>query len=337
MERLATDDEQRRKIKTIFRASGIHSRYSVLEDYGRQEQFSFYPNTSGMDPFPSTSNRMKVYAQEVVQLSIDAIEECRNKTHVDYASITHLITVSCTGMYAPGLDIDLVNRLGLSRSVSRTCINFMGCFAAITALKTAHAFCQADPSAKVLVVCTELCSIHFQKDFSDDTILANALFGDGAAAMIVESRPSKGALRIDGFHHELVTDGGANMAWTIGNLGFEMKLSTYVPELLRGVIDELIARLLEQVQLTQADVNFFAVHPGGKKIVDAVGDKLALRKEQLQFSYDVLRDYGNMSSPTVIFVLDKILASHQAVAGNRIVAMGFGPGITLESMILTVM
>ena len=338
MEKLATDEEQQRKIKTVFRASGIQTRYSVLEDYGKENDFSFFSNAEGMDPFPGTGPRMSAYKEHALSLSLDAINNCQSSNSFKPHEITHLITVSCTGMYAPGLDIDIVNKFGLKSSISRTCINFMGCFAAITAIKTADAFCESDPAAKVLIVCIELCSLHFQKDFTDDNILANALFADGAAALVIESNPvTPHSLFIEGYHNNIVVDGAPFMAWTIGNLGFEMRLSSDVPTVLSRAIEGLVNNLLQMVHIDKEEVAYYAVHPGGKKILDAAGEKLNIPKSKLRYSYDVLRDYGNMSSPTILFVLNNLMSSGDVRPGNQIVGMAFGPGITMESIMLKAM
>ena len=336
MELLAVDEEQRRKIRTVFRASAIKTRHSVLADYGKAEHFDFFPNPESLQPFPSTARRMEAYRQHAIGLSSKAVRNIQAIHAFDYDSITHLITVSCTGMYAPGLDIDLITQLPLRSSVNRTCINFMGCFAAINALKTAHAFCQSDPKAKVLIVCTELCSLHFQKDFTDDNILANALFADGSAAMLVESNATTGSLRIDGFYSDIAHQGADAMAWTIGDLGFEMRLSTYVPEILGNGIQSLVAGLSEKTGLTPNSVAHYAIHPGGKKILDVVADALQIPHEKLNPCYSVLRDYGNMSSPTVVFVLKKMIEERLTCAGETIMGMAFGPGLTMESILLKV-
>src|SRR5258708_677100 len=191
MEQIITDESQRRKMHAVFRASAINTRHSVLSDYGKENDFTFYPNTLGLEPFPSTAQRMLAYRKHACSLSLSAIKDC-----IGYGKnreITHLITVSCTGMYAPGLDIDIVHALQLPTTTERICINFMGCYAAINALKVANSICKASIDAKVLIVCTELCSLHFQKDFTEDNIMANALFADGSAAMFVESGKTSGA------------------------------------------------------------------------------------------------------------------------------------------------
>ncbi len=179
-----------RKLHTVFRASGIQWRHSVLSDYGKPQNPTFYPED--FEPFPSTAQRLEVYRQQALRLSLAAIPNSLHLQRIPPESITHLIVVSCTGMYAPGLDIELVQALSLPASVNRLCINFMGCYAAFTALKAAHAFCAAQSNARVLVVCTELCSLHFQREGTDDNLLANALFADGAAALLVQNKPAPG-------------------------------------------------------------------------------------------------------------------------------------------------
>jgi predicted naringenin-chalcone synthase len=334
MERLASNEEQRRKIKTVFRASAIKTRHSVLSDYGKRDHFDFFANSENLHPFPGTARRMEAYQQHALSLSLQSIAEIQISNPFNYTSITHLITVSCTGMYAPGLDIDLVTKLPLRSSVNRTCINFMGCFAAINAIKTADAFCKADPTAKVLIVCTELCSIHFQKDFTDDNILANALFADGAAALLVEPKASGTKISIEGFYNDIAHNGVNDMAWTIGNLGFEMKLSTYVPEVLGRGIQSLVDGLVHNTGIKEDQIKHYAIHPGGKKILDAVADALTIPHDHLKHGYDVLRDYGNMSSPSILFVLKKMIEDESVQVGDTIMGMAFGPGLTMESVLL---
>ncbi len=333
---LKGDDE--RKLKALFRATGIESRYSVLDDYGKLNGFDFYSNTEDLEPFPSTKKRLNLFRQHAVGLSLKAIHSCLSESVIDLQSITHLIVVSCTGMYAPGLDIDLVKSLGLKSCIHRTCINFMGCYASFNALKLADTFCKADKASRVLIVCTELCTLHFQKESSENNMLANALFADGSAALLIESTPRKGLnLSLENFYCDLAYEGEQDMAWSIGDLGFEMQLSSYVPGVIRKGINELTASLLSGISLKLSDITFYAVHPGGKKILEAIEKELGLTKEQNQFAHNVLRKFGNMSSPTVLFVLEELLKSLQpADTGKRILSFAFGPGLTLESMVLTI-
>jgi predicted naringenin-chalcone synthase len=332
-------EEDERRLRTLFRATGIESRYSVLDDYGKSDGFDFYANTKNLEPFPSTKKRLESFRQHALGLSLNAVSACLAKAKdLKPDAITHVIVVSCTGMYAPGLDIDLVKSLGLSSTIHRTCINFMGCYAAFNAIKLAETFCNSESNAKVLVVCTEICTLHFQKENSENNMLANSLFADGSAALLMESQPRKGMnLMTESFYCDLAFDGEQDMAWSIGDFGFEMKLSSYVPQVIRSGIKKLTTSLLAKITLNLSDISYFAIHPGGKKILEAIEQELGLSKEQNRFAYDVLRQFGNMSSPTVLFVLNEVSKSLDATSdGKRIMSFAFGPGLTLESMILKI-
>lgn len=324
-----------RKLRTIFKSSGIDFRHSVLEDYQRQQDFSFYSNLPDFEPFPSTAKRLEVFREHALSLSLSAIHDAlQHRPDHDLSAITHLIVVCCTGMYAPGIDIEIVKSLKLSPSVKRTCINFMGCYAAFNAIKAGHAFCQNDPAAKVLIVSTELCSLHFQKEPTDDNLLANALFADGAAALLMEHSHGNGpvSLRPLNFYNDLAFEGEQDMAWEIGDFGFEMRLSSYIPDIIRSGIKKLTCSLLRNLQVAQHEVSFFAIHPGGKQILKVIEEELNLSKQQNAEAYHVLRNYGNMSSPTVLFVLKEIFANRSIKDdGAFVLSFAFGPGLTLES------
>jgi prepilin-type processing-associated H-X9-DG protein len=333
------DEEDARRLRALFRMTGIETRYSVIADYGKSDGYDFYSNSKDFEPFPSTAKRLQLYRQHALSLSIAAVNRCLNKWEdFNKNSISHLVVVSCTGMYAPGLDIDLVKALGLPTTTQRLSINFMGCYAAFNGLKQADIICQSNPHAKVLVVCTELCSIHFQKENSDDNVLANALFADGSAALLVESNPRRGVnLKPLSFYCDLAQEGEQDMAWTVGDLGFEMRLSSYVPNVIQRGIKTLTSSLLNQVSHSLDDVAYFAIHPGGKKILEVIEQELNLSKEQNNSAYEVLRNYGNMSSPTVLFVLQEVCKNLNGVDdGKKILSFAFGPGLTLESMVLEI-
>ena len=306
-----------RKLKALYRATGIDTRYSVLSDYGK---------------IRTTKERMEIFRNYAVELSIKSVQSAMVNVRPD--EITHLVVVSCTGLYAPGLDIDLVKALGLRGNVQRTCINFMGCYAAFNALKLADSFCKNDEDAKVLIVCTELCSIHFQNENTQDNMLANALFGDGSASVVVEGRPRKGLnLKPENFQCDLAINGEEDMAWSVGDLGFEMKLSAYVPDIIQGGIKQLTEKLIANI----SEASYFAIHPGGKRILEVIEKELGMTKQQNGYAYDVLRQYGNMSSPTVIFVLKELSKNlNDADHNKKILSFAFGPGLTLESMLLSV-
>ena len=329
------DTQNSRKLRAVFNASGIEYRHSILEDYGRESDFTFYPNTSDFEPFPPTSLRLDSFRKHAVDLSVAAVD---NIAGLNPSSITHLVTVSCTGLYAPGLDIELVTRLGLPTSVQRTAINFMGCYAAFNALKVGDAFCQQHSDSRVLIVCVELCSLHFQKSPTEDNMIANALFGDGAAAVLMENDKRKGVnLRPERFVSELTAIGSTDMAWQVGDLGFEMKLSTYVPAIIRDGILPLTTRMLDGVSKNISDIRYFALHPGGRKILENIEHELGLTKLQNASAYEILKKFGNMSSPTVLFVLAEVMKGIKAGDdGEYILSFAFGPGITLESMLLKI-
>lgn len=333
------DYENTRKLNAIFRSSGISYRYSVLADYGKEKDFSFYPNTEDFEPFPSTEVRMRVYQNYAADLSIRAIKDCIEKrAGFDVHEVTHLIMVSCTGMYAPGLDIDLVEKLGLRYDVQRVSINFMGCYAAFNGIKVGDAFCKADPQANVLIVCIELCSIHFQKLATEDNMLANALFSDGAAAVLMQgSTTARINLIPEAFHNSLSFSKDPQMAWSVGNLGFEMKLTSYVPEIIQGGIKKLTQEMLNKIHKDFSEIRHFAIHPGGKKILEVIEKELGISRDDNRHAYSVLNNYGNMSSPTVLFVLYYLLRDLQPKDnGQSILSFAFGPGLTLESILFKI-
>jgi predicted naringenin-chalcone synthase len=282
---------------------------------------------------------MELYKQHAVPLCIEAIENCLfSYKEFDTSQLTHLITVSCTGMYAPGIDIELIEAIGLPTHIQRTAINFMGCYAAFNALKAADAICKANADAKVLIVCVELCTLHFQKHKTEDHLLSNALFADGAAAAVMEAKPKKEcSISIESAYCDLYFTGKHDMAWHIGNFGFEMTLSAYIPELIQQGIRNLAEKLLKHLKLTIADIHLFAVHPGGRRILEVIEQQLGMKKEDNRYAYHTLKEFGNMSSPTILFVLKALWNDlQQSDAGKNILSFAFGPGLTLESMLMRV-
>jgi len=322
----------------IYTASGIEHRHSVLVDYAREfGDFEFFPNEKEK-PFPTTKDRMLLYKTHALSLAIAAIEDCLTDAHCQKSNITHLITVSCTGMYAPGMDVEIVQHLQLASSVKRTAVHFMGCYGAFNALKLADAICQADDHAHVLVVCVELCSLHVQKEFTMDNIISNALFADGASAVLIEQpRDASRYLQFEMFHCDLVPQTQQEMTWHISDFGFEMVLSAYVPEAIKLGIHRFSQRLLKDASILQEDIDYYAIHPGGVAILQACEASLGITAEDNRFSYQVLRDHGNMSSATILFVLNAIWKQLTTTDHQKTVfGCAFGPGLTLESMLLRV-
>ncbi len=325
----AMDTVENRKLKFLYNLSGIATRYSPIPDYSQpMSLWEFYPHDKTLHPFPSLELRMQWYKRYAAPLSAQAIRNCMEGVmHTD--EITHLITVSCTGMSAPGLDLQLMEILNLPKYIFRTSLNFMGCYAAIHALKLADAICKTDTAARVMIVCTELCTLHFQKEATTDNIASTLLFGDGSAAALVtdDSFHLKG-LHLKGFYSEVVPKGKKDMAWELSSTGFLMTLSGYVPELIEEDFEQLVQRALEQVGVPKEDIAQWCIHPGGKRIVEAIQKSLGLMPDNLQASYKVLREYGNMSSPTLLFVLKELM---QQQTSGPIFAAAFGPGLTMET------
>jgi predicted naringenin-chalcone synthase len=237
-------------------------------------------------------------------------------------------------MSAPGLDLQVLELMDAHKSIVRTSVNFMGCYAAIHALKMADAFCKSDASAKVLIVCTELCTLHFQREHTADNITSSLLFADGAAAVLVTAgnRQTKGLL-LENFYAEVVPKGKRDMAWELSSTGFLMQLSGYVPDLIEEDFNPVVNRSLQKSGWTKDDVSDWCIHPGGKRILEAVQHSVGIEKEQLQASYDVLQQHGNMSSATILFVLKNLL---QTKGARNIFGAAFGPGLTIETFTASV-
>lgn len=336
---LQLDGKSKQKLLSLYESSGIGFRHSVIKDYEKSfEDFSFFPKNRDLEPFPNTKERMQLYKKEALPVSMTAIEDCLNQVNISTKEISHIITVSCTGLYAPGLDIELIEHLGMSYSTQRTAINFMGCYAAFNALKVADQICQADVSARVLIVCVELCTLHFQKSTDLESVLVNTLFSDGAAAVLVQSEGrDKINLELEKFHCALAPEGKTDMTWDLGNHGFDMKLSPLVPNHIQQGIHQLCQDLMQQPEFNSDQIDYYAIHPGGRKILEVLEKELEISKQDNEPAYHVMYHYGNMSSPTVLFVLKHIMDQLQDKDHNKnILSFAFGPGLTLESMLLNV-
>ena len=327
-------------LERVLRGSRIRRRYSVLPDYNENdpERFRFFPPNWELEPFPTTQRRMAVYEPASVSLAAGAAGAALGDAGFAADDVTHVVITTCTGFFAPGPDVMLVRRLGLRPTVERTIVGFMGCYAGFNGMRTAAQIVGADPDAVVLLVSVELCTLHFQRRDDPDFIVANALFGDGAAAAVfgAPGRHGPGRLRLLGALSAVQPETLDQMTWRVGNHGFEMRLSIEVPRLLRGAIHPFVGTLLDAAGVDRDAVGGWAIHPGGPAIVEQVGDALDLEAAELAPSLEVLRDHGNMSSPTVFFVLDELLRRRATggPADGPIVALGFGPGLTLEGAVL---
>lgn len=330
---------EKRLLKAIYKSTGIRKRHSVLSDYCKSPgEYEFFPNVAS-ETFPGTAARMKIYKDNALDLALSAINNALScLDDFDYHSITHLLTVSCTGMYAPGLDIEIIQQLKLNSTTKRTAINFMGCYGAFNAIKIADVICQSDCNASVLIVCVELCTIHFQNSMHLDNIISNSIFADGAASILIQSKPTtKKYFTLESFHNDLLPQTQKEMAWHIGDHGFDIALSSYIPEIIQSGIASFTKHLLNHEKLTLQDIDYFAIHPGGLKILQACEAALNIDKDKNKYSYDILREYGNMSSVTILFVLKAIWDDiNQEDHHKKIWSCAFGPGLTLESMMLRI-
>lgn len=336
----AMNEVEKRKLKFLYHQSGIDTRYSIIPDYSKNAgEWVFYPNEENLEPFPSLEMRMEWFNRYAAPLSVKAVNNCLNG-HVPAGDITHLITVSCTGMSAPGLDIQIMEQLGLRGNLYRTSVNFMGCYACIHAMKIADAICKADQHAKVLLVCTELCTLHFQKDPTPDNIASGLLFSDGSAAALIthDGYDEKGWL-INDFYSEVMTKGKKDMSWQLSGSGFLMTLSGYVPDLVEEDFEPLVNRALQHAGVDRNDISHWCIHPGGKRILGAIEKALQTAPGALQEGYDVLKEFGNMSSATILFVLQQIVQKRASFnrkgSEEKLFGAAFGPGLTMETFLLT--
>lgn len=335
-----------RLVSTCFDSAAIDTRYTAVDELtlgSRAEDPRFFDSTTGLLLSPSTKVRNDIFATEATKLFVEAAQRALDAcAGVDGVDITHLVTVSCTGFFNPGPDYKIVRALGLNPAVQRYHLGFMGCYAAFPALRAAKSFCEADPDAVVLVVCAELCSLHVRTSNDPDTIMGSALFADGAAAAIITARDLPGApalLQLDHFETVLTPVGEESMAWNIGDEGFEMVLGNYVPHIIDdhiiSALEPLLSREASLPGLPYRDIRHWAIHPGGRSILDKVQSRLDLSDEQLLPARETLRNFGNMSSATVLFVLKHILEQPAEDGDGRICAMAFGPGLTVETALLT--
>ncbi|MBS3961051.1 MAG: type III polyketide synthase [Sandarakinorhabdus sp.] len=319
-----------RRESVVFRRmagrSGIERRYSSFEPVENPD--GFVADSEGFyrpGAFPPTSRRMARYGEVAPGLAGEAIIGL----DTDLSKITHLVLASCTGFMAPGLDQVIVRRLGLDPGVERTVVGYMGCYAAVNSLRLAHHMVRSRPDARVLVVTIELCTLHFQDTLDLEKLLSMLLFGDGCAAALVTADPEGVAL--DDFLSFAIPDSDGMISWDIGDSGFDMHLSGQVPQRIqRAMADEWQRNAADGVLRGRQPEEYalFAVHAGGKAILDAVENGLELARDRLDWSRGVLKDFGNMSSATLMFVLQRILIGAGPGPG---LAMAFGPGLACET------
>lgn len=333
----ATDPGRERIHRVLYRRTGVRTRASVtlrLENGMPDPRWLFPASRDPEDLGPGTRRRLEIYEREAPGLAARVARLALDDAGIGPEVVDQLLIVTCTGFMAPGLDVTLVRDLGLRRDVGRTQVGFMGCHGAFVGLRQAAALTSVSPASTALVVALELCSLHFQYGWHPDRIVANALFADGAAAAVVrgpETRKGEGGLTLEAHASWLADASEDAMTWHIGDHGFTMTLSPTVPERIREGLRGQVEPWLGTHGLALDDVATWAVHPGGPRILTAVAQALDLTDGALAVSRSVLADHGNMSSPTILFILQRLRREH---APRPWVALAFGPGLTTEAALL---
>ena len=324
-----------RLIGMAAKHSGIESRYLVLPDAEEDNDDNFFTDQKGNHVNPDTKSRMDMYEKWSVKLTEEAVGNLLNMNGVNPNEIDRLITVSCTGFFAPGLDYHLINKFNLVKSIRRTHIGFMGCAAALVGVNSVWESLSrnVDSASNTLLVAIEICSIHLQIEATRDNILANMIFADGAAAGIFTNKhydEEKTHLNIISSNSILFENSADYMGWKIGNFGFEMMLSSELPKIILGSATSSVLDILKNHGIDKNEIKFWALHPGGRAILDSLQKGLELSNEQLQPSRKVLNNYGNMSSVSILFVLKEILYNQHLKKDDLCCAIAFGPGLTME-------
>ena len=329
---LSINQEKSEFLNRIYQNSSIYERYSVIDDLQKpREEWEFfgaeYPKI-----VPGMTDRNLRYKKEAPLLAEKAARQALELWGGDRSQITHIISVSCTGVMAPGIEFYLMQNLGLSPTINRLGINFMGCFGAFKGLSVARAFALENPNSRILLVCTELCSLHLQAGCDPVTITANSLFSDGSAAAIIGGNPQAGEeplWEIWRTHSLGFKNSIDKMSWEASDEGFLMHLCHTVPVFIKRHMREFAKSLLEEIHPKQCD---WAIHPGGTSILQAVEKSLQLQPDQTKSSWEILGNYGNMSSATFLFVLENL--SRQAQLQLWTAGIGFGPGLSVEGILL---
>ena len=319
-----------KKLHFLTEKAKITDRYSCIPDFEGEQQELFTNNVYAQ----SVDARMRIFKEKIFSLATKAIDKLFKKNASLPEQVTHIITVNCTGLYAPGLEFDVAKHYQIEHA-EKVALNFLGCYAALKALKHAHYIAQADPTACILIVSAELCSIHFMPSITDEDILANLLFADGAAAALVcgDDHPlikNKVVLNITSIGSACIPNTADLMTWNISSTAFRMYLSRHLVKTIKENIQPVVDEFLS---VDKSDIDYWAIHPGGVKIVEAVQESLSLSPQQVDASLQVLQQYGNMSSPTILFILQRILntvRNSDAAQNKNIFACAFGPGLTVE-------
>lgn len=328
-------EQQERVLSGLYRKAGVSNRYTAVPHQRALEWLPAANLEDSQAPLPAvrgptTGERMQLFAEHALPLARQAAERAIGESKVQRHEITHLVIVSCTGFAAPGVDVGLIQGLQLPATTQRIQVGFMGCHGAINGLRAAQALAAADRQANVLFCAVELCSLHYRFDWDPPKIVANALFGDGAAAVVGRAGSRENGWSVAATGSCLLPDSQDAMSWNIGDYGFEMTLAASVPELIRQHLRPWLAQWLGALGHSIDSVGSWAIHPGGPRILHACGEALGLAREQLAVSEEVLAEYGNMSSPTILFIADRL---RRRGAPLPCVALAFGPGLTAEAVL----
>lgn len=332
--RSCSSEDQARLLSALYRRSRVKTRGSVLmeETGGRISDAFFNVPDDPADAGPSTRARMEKFEKFAGEMAVRACRGALERAAVEPESITHLITVSCTGFSAPGVDCEVIARVGLDPAVERSQLGFMGCQATLNALRIARAFVDAEPSRKVLITSVELCSLHFQYGWDPERVVSNAIFADGAGALVGEhanpGKPESPSWVASANGSHIVPESAEVMTWRIGDHGFDMTLSAQLPGLIEAHLGGWVDHWLDRCGLGRKDIRGWAIHPGGSRILTAAEKALSISSEATDISRDVLTRHGNMSSATMVFLLEQLVETEDRLP---CVALGFGPGLSIEA------
>ncbi|WP_424767625.1 type III polyketide synthase [Paenibacillus sp. sgz302251] len=326
---LSDKPDSARWARRIFKQCGVERRYTCEPNLLAEASECRYMQSNSAADAPTTAERMDIYKRESVPLALQAAREALADSKTEPSGITHLITVSCTGQFLPGIDAALIRQLGLASNVTRIPLSFIGCAAGLKAVCLSKQLVSSDPKANVLIVCVELCTLHIQPSGDRDSLFGASFFGDGASACVVGAagEQHRHIFQLGDDHSILLSEGAEEMVWEVGNYGFDLYLSTKIPKLIGEWIPSEVERLCGDYR-----PELWAIHPGGRGIVDTLQARYGLRDEQVAPSLSVLREIGNVSSATILFVLDAMRKQLQkkGSAGAGGIALAFGPGLTAE-------
>ncbi len=323
------DEREARFVKVLFRSAGVSKRHTVVP-----WEIGYSWKGTGDDlrlQGPTTGERMRLYEEHAPRLATQSAKSALDEAGLNAAEVTHLVTVSCTGFSAPGVDLSLLQSLALRPTVERVHVGYMGCHGAINGLRVAQGLLAADRQAVVLLCAVETCSLHYRLDWDAEGIKGNALFADGSASLVLGHRKqAQGGWILRGTGSCVLPASSEEMSWTIGDHGFEMRLTSQVPPLIREHLRPWMSAWLDRHGLSIEEIGGWGVHPGGPKILDAAESSLGLPSRACTASRDILHRYGNMSSPTVLFVFDRL----RREVDGPVVLLAFGPGLTAEAALL---